>query len=136
MEGALRALRNSHYSAGAGVSRLGGRGPWGWHRRRRGGSRKCRCRGHTVPVGDPHFCSRLISLPDQSDTLRGLPNMLIQAVDCTKTGLLTLHLLLESESGESLVCCGLHYSVLRWTLPLPNVGFRLPCKKKGDCQSL
>lgn len=43
-------------------------------------------RGHTVPVGDLHFSSGFVSLPNQSNTLRGLLNMLIQAVDCTKRG--------------------------------------------------
>jgi hypothetical protein len=48
--------------------------------------------GHAIPVGDSHFSSRLITLPDQSNTLGGLLNMLIQAVDCTKTGFAHINL--------------------------------------------
>lgn len=127
-------LENSSAEApGASVySRHRGPGdPWG-----AGGTEMPAVREHTVPVGDPHFSSGFVSLPDQGNTLRGLLNMLIQAVDCTKTGKQTSDMVFsESESGEGLVCCDLHSSLMRWTLPASKVRCLLPCKEKGDCQS-
>ena len=65
--------------------------------------------GTHVPVGDPHRSSRLVPLPDQSNALWGLLNMLIQAVDCTKTGSRALHWVpLELEPrGSGLLCFAL-----------------------------
>lgn len=41
-------------------------------------------RNCTVPVGNTHFGSRFISLPNQSDVLWGCLYVPIQAVDCIK----------------------------------------------------
>lgn len=93
-------------------------------------------KGQTVPVGDPHFSSRLISLPDQSNTLGGLLNMLIQAVDCTKTGCTDINLCVFRGKSRA----GIYFAVACSTCAerdpaLTHGELSTSLQGKGDCQS-